>query len=117
MNIDLQLGNLFHNCSQNLKQARILDNLPIDQRGPLHGIPFSVKEHFHFKGRDSTAGLYQLIGQTAKQNAQIGILFHCSDTLLLHRGCIIFVTFGKDFGTTKLTRLFFKSVSNVYVLF
>ena len=75
MNIDLQLGNLFHNCSQNLKQARILDNLPIDQRGPLHGIPFSVKEHFHFKGRDSTAGLYQLIGQTAKQNAQIGTYF------------------------------------------
>ena len=72
--IYVQLGNLFHNCSQNLKQARILDNLLIDQRGPLHGIPFSVKEHFHFKGRDSTAGLYINIGQTAKQNAQIGII-------------------------------------------
>ena len=63
-----------YNCSQFfLKRARNLDKLPFDQRGPLHGIPFSVKEHFHFKGREATAGLYSLIGQKAQQNAQIGI--------------------------------------------
>ena len=59
---------------QAIVQARSLDELPIDQRGPLHGLPFSVKEHFFIKDKEFTAGLYTLIGQKANYNAQIGTL-------------------------------------------
>ena len=41
------------------------------EKGPLHGLPFSVKEHFFIKGKDSTVGLYSRIGQPANENAQI----------------------------------------------
>ena len=41
------------------------------EKGPLHGLPFSVKEHFFIKGKDSTVGLYSRIGQPATENAQI----------------------------------------------
>ena len=36
---------------QAIVQARSLDEVPIDKRGPLHGLPFSVKEHFFLKGK------------------------------------------------------------------
>ena len=49
-----------------------LDSLTEKERGPLYGIPFSVKEHFFIKGKDSTVGLYSRIGQPATENAQIG---------------------------------------------
>ena len=56
-----------------LHHARVLDELPFQSRGPLHGLPFSVKEHFFIKDKSYTAGLYSLIGERASQNAQIGI--------------------------------------------
>ena len=37
--------------------ARALDSVPADERGPLHGLPISVKESFVVKGYDNTGGL------------------------------------------------------------
>ena len=37
--------------------ARERDALPEKERGPLHGLPVSVKENYHVKGCDSTSGL------------------------------------------------------------
>ena len=39
-----------------LDDARSLRSVPASNRGPLFGIPFSVKECFFVSGYDSTAG-------------------------------------------------------------
>lgn len=41
--------------------AKQLESVPKSERGPLHGIPVSVKECFQVKGYDNTAGLSQFI--------------------------------------------------------
>ena len=56
---------------EKLPMAETLDSLTEKERGPLYGVPFSVKEHFFIKGKDSTVGLYSRIGQPANENAQI----------------------------------------------
>ena len=33
-----------------LEQARLLDKIPADQRGPLHGVPIAVKDVMYTKG-------------------------------------------------------------------
>ena len=40
-----------------VQKARILDSLPAEWRGPLHGVPVSVKDCFHVAGAFSTAGM------------------------------------------------------------
>ncbi len=57
------------------EMAAKLDKLPKDQRGPLHGVPISVKEHFWIKGRDSTVGLYPNLERPAEENADLGEFF------------------------------------------
>ena len=37
--------------------AKERDSLAANDRGPLHGLPVSVKENYHVKGCDSTSGL------------------------------------------------------------
>ena len=44
------------------KQAQELDKLSETERGPLHGIPFSVKEVYNIAGTYSTGGLAKFIG-------------------------------------------------------
>jgi len=39
------------------EQAMLLDSLPASERGPLHGIPISVKECYDVSGTYSTAGM------------------------------------------------------------
>lgn len=34
-----------------LEQARQLDAIPLDKRGPLHGVPIAVKDIIHTKGK------------------------------------------------------------------
>ena len=51
-----------HNCVCDFidsaeDQALELENLPIEERGPLYGIPISVKECFFVKGHDTTLGI------------------------------------------------------------
>jgi Asp-tRNA(Asn)/Glu-tRNA(Gln) amidotransferase A subunit family amidase len=38
------------NPEQVLEQSRQLDKVPIDQRGPLHGVPIGVKDVIYTKG-------------------------------------------------------------------
>ena len=56
-----------------LQRARQLDQLPDSQKGPLHGLPFSVKEHFFIRGLQVTVGLYTRLGQPPEKNAALGI--------------------------------------------
>ena len=39
------------------RRARRLDKLPADSRGPLHGVPVSVKECYEVAGTFATAGM------------------------------------------------------------
>ena len=39
------------------QEARRLDQLPADKRGPLHGVPVSVKECYEVAGTFATAGM------------------------------------------------------------
>jgi len=39
------------------EQAKMLDSIPIGERGPLHGVPVSVKECYDIAGTYSTAGM------------------------------------------------------------
>ncbi|RPA96102.1 amidase signature enzyme [Choiromyces venosus 120613-1] len=45
-----------------LKRAQELDELPPNQRGPLYGLPFTVKDQFNVPGFDSTIGYASFIG-------------------------------------------------------
>jgi len=45
-----------------LLKAQALDQLPPYQRGPLHGLPFTVKDQFNVPGFDSTIGYASFIG-------------------------------------------------------
>merc|ERR1719206_819409 len=42
---------------ESLDQARALERVPIEERGPLYGLPVSIKECFLIKGYDATVGL------------------------------------------------------------
>lgn len=55
-----------------LNIAKSLDNLPACERKPLHGLPFSIKEHFELRNLESTVGLYTRIGKKAAENAELG---------------------------------------------
>ncbi|KAI5848765.1 acetamidase [Morchella snyderi] len=48
-----------------LARAKELDALPADQRGPLHGLPLTVKDQFHVPGSDSTIGYVSYIGNAS----------------------------------------------------
>lgn len=39
------------NPAQVLEQAKALDKIPKDQRGPLHGVPVGVKDVIYTKGK------------------------------------------------------------------
>ena len=56
-----------------LSRARQLDQLSDEEKGPLHGLPFSVKEHFFIKDQEVTVGLYSRLGQKPDKNAALGM--------------------------------------------
>src|SRR5205823_4210854 len=39
------------------RRAQLADRMPVERRGPLHGVPLTVKECFDIEGTPSTAGL------------------------------------------------------------
>ena len=59
---------------QALSRARQLDQLSDEEKGPLHGLPFSVKEHFFVKAQEVTVGLYSRLGQIPDKNAALGTI-------------------------------------------
>eukprot|EP00092_Neocalanus_flemingeri_P020758 GFUD01022493.1.p1 GENE.GFUD01022493.1~~GFUD01022493.1.p1 ORF type:complete len:590 (-),score=122.08 GFUD01022493.1:119-1888(-) len=50
--------------------AKHLETIPENQRGPLFGIPISVKECFLVKGYDSTVGLASLLFSPSEQDCE-----------------------------------------------
>ena len=48
---------------------RLRDNVEERDRGPLHGLPISVKECFYVAGYDNTVGLAKHINSPAKSDA------------------------------------------------
>ena len=61
-----------------------LKRLPMEYRGPLHGLPISVKECYFVKGCDATAGLARNINSPAQEDgAMIKVLHHILITYLL----------------------------------
>ena len=55
-------------CEESIEIARNLESTPRDKRGPLFGIPLSIKECFHVKGYDHTAGLAKEIGKPSLED-------------------------------------------------
>jgi amidase len=40
-------------------------------KGPLHGLPISLKDNFNIKGKDSTVGFTSLVNDPAEYNATL----------------------------------------------
>ena len=51
--------------------AKNLESVPENERGPLYGVPVSVKECFFVKGYDATIGFAKLINMPAQQDGSI----------------------------------------------
>jgi len=49
-------------------RAKALEKIPEKDRGPLYGIPISVKECFYIGGYDSTVGLAQYVGKPVQED-------------------------------------------------
>jgi len=52
-------------------QAKMLDSLPASERGPLHGIPVSVKECYDISGTYSTAGMSLFARNLAEKDSTV----------------------------------------------
>jgi len=52
-------------------QAKMLDSLPEGERGPLHGIPVSVKECYDIAGTYSTAGMTLFARNMAEEDSPV----------------------------------------------
>ena len=52
-------------------QALELRRLPEEYRGPLHGLPISVKECYFVKGCDATAGLVRYTNSPAQEDGSM----------------------------------------------
>jgi len=53
------------------EQAKMLDSLPVAERGPLHGIPVSVKECYDIAGTYSTAGMTMFARNMAENDSPV----------------------------------------------
>jgi amidase len=57
-----------------IETAKALDdhlNRTGQLKGPLHGLPISLKDNFNIKGKDSTVGFTSLVDSPAKYNATL----------------------------------------------
>lgn len=67
-------------------RAEYLDNLRAQGKsaGPLHGLPVSIKDNFHFKGREATIGLVSFLDEVSATNSPLV-------DILLNLGAVIYV--------------------------
>lgn len=54
-----------------IARARQLDDVPASDRGPLHGLPITVKDSFFIRGVDSSIGISSLCYQPAQTNSML----------------------------------------------
>lgn len=66
-------------------QALELRRLPLEYRGPLHGVPVSVKECYFVKGCDATAGLAKFINSPAQEDGPMIKVINCCTKLKLEQ--------------------------------
>lgn len=72
---------------EGLRQAKELDEIYAHTGkvvGPWHGLPFSIKDHFDIKGKDTSSGYVAWVGTIAETDAPIvkilrdaGAVFYC----------------------------------------
>lgn len=69
-----------------LERAQFLDNLRAQGKlaGPLHGLPVSLKDNFHYKGADSTIGMITFLDDKASTNSPLV-------EILLNLGAVLYV--------------------------
>ncbi|KAJ5716534.1 Amidase [Penicillium malachiteum] len=74
---------LFEEAQQ---RAQYLDDLRSQGKlaGPLHGLPVSLKDNFHYKGREATTGMVSFIGGTSTKNTALV-------DILLRLGAVLYV--------------------------
>ena len=54
-----------------MDHAKELESVPVEERGPLYGLPVSIKECFLIKGYDATVGLASLLYKPAEADCDI----------------------------------------------
>lgn len=69
-----------------LERAQYLDQLRSQGQvvGPLHGLPVSIKDSFHYKGTEATIGMVSFLDEVSTGNSPLV-------DILLKLGAIIYV--------------------------
>ena len=70
-------------CEESREIAEELKHVPKEKRGPLHGLPISIKECFHIKGYDHTIGLAKEIDNPSEDDGSF-IKVSVSDFYVFH---------------------------------
>jgi Asp-tRNA(Asn)/Glu-tRNA(Gln) amidotransferase A subunit family amidase len=96
-----------------LEQARALDKVPFEQRGPLHGLPVGIKDIILTKGKSHSRQLHILNNSIADSQVDMptehGSSIYKNDhpkidagsvMVLRHAGCLIF---GEDIACSSAT--------------
>lgn len=67
-------------------RAEYLDNLRAQGKsaGPLHGLPVSIKDNFHYKGKEATIGLVSFLDEVSTASSPLV-------DILLNLGAVIYV--------------------------
>jgi len=66
-----------------MERARVADRAPANERGPLHGVPVTVKECFDIAGTPSTVGLTARAGHSASSDAPLVARLRQSGAIVL----------------------------------
>jgi amidase len=68
------------------ERAECLDKLRAQGKlaGPLHGLPISLKDNFHYKGTESTIGMISFLGEKSPANSPLV-------DILLDLGAVLYV--------------------------
>lgn len=69
-----------------LERAQYLDSLRAQGKlaGPLHGLPISIKDNFHYKGTEATIGMVAFMDEASKETSPLV-------DILLKLGAVIYV--------------------------
>ena len=85
------------------RRAEHLDSLRAQGQlaGPLHGLPISIKDNFHYKGTEASIGMLSFLGELSKESSPLV-------QILLKLGAVIYVK--TNVPQTMMVSLFFDIV-------